>query len=146
MQRVHGWLSPDLVARIGAALAVPRADIYGVIDFYTMLYSQPHGRHLLRVCDDVACSLARPGNSESLRAVIASHIGLRQHGDTTPDGAFTLEVMPCLGRCADAPAVLLDETPISADTLHAWLASDREADALLSAATAAVARPGPVAG
>ena len=146
VQRVHGWLSPDLVARIGAALAVPLADIYGVIDFYTMLYSQPHGRHLLRVCDDVACSLARPANSESLRAAIASHTGLRQRGDTTPDGALTLEMMPCLGRCADAPAVLLDEAPLPADALLSWLTSDREPDALFSAATAAAVPAEPVLG
>ncbi|MFZ1475200.1 MAG: NAD(P)H-dependent oxidoreductase subunit E, partial [Anaerolineae bacterium] len=87
VQRAHGWLSPDLVTRVGAALAVPLADIYGVIDFYTMLYSQPHGRRLLRVCDDIACYLAQPTNCESLRDTIATHTGLRQHGDTTPDGA-----------------------------------------------------------
>ena len=146
VQRVHGWLSPDLVTRISAALAVPLADIYGVIDFYTMLYSQPHGRHLLRVCDDVACSLARPRNSESLHDAIASRTGLRQHGDTTPDGALTLELMPCLGRCADAPAVLLDEAPLPADALLSWLASDREPDGLRSAATAAAAPAEPVLG
>lgn len=127
VQRVHGWLSPDLVTRVGAALAVPLADIYGVIEFYTMLYSQPHGRHFLRVCDDVACSLSRPLDSAALRQAIAGRTGLRQHGETTADDAFTLELMPCLGRCADAPAVLLDETPLPAADLLAWLAASQDA-------------------
>ena len=144
VQRAHGWLSPDLVTRVGAALAVPVADIYGVIDFYTMLYSQPHGRRLLRVCDDIACYLAQPTNCESLRDTIATHTGLRQHGDTTPDGAFTLELMPCLGRCTDAPAVLLDETPLPAAALLSWLASDRDADVLPAAVE--TAPPAPVLG
>ena len=144
VQRVHGWLAPELVTRIGAALAVPVADIYGVIDFYTMLYSQPHGRHLLRVCDDVACALARPANSEALLAAIANQTGLRQHGDASADGMFTLELMPCLGRCAEAPAVLLDDAPLPAPALLAWLDSDQAVAALL-AATAAPA-PTPVLG
>ncbi len=112
VQQATGWLSPASVARVGATLKVPLADIFGVIDFYTMLYAAPHGRHLLRVCDDVACCLAHPHGSPAVLEAIAAATGLRQHGDTTPDGAFTLERMPCLGRCEQGPVMLIDEAAI----------------------------------
>lgn len=112
VQQATGWLSPERVARVGAVLNVPLADIFGVIDFYTMLYAAPHGRHLLRVCDDVACYLAHPHGSPAVLETIAAATGLREHGDTTPDGRFTLELMPCLGRCAEAPVMLIDDLAI----------------------------------
>lgn len=117
VQRIHGWLSPQAAACVAETLRIPAADVFGVIEFYSMLYEQPHGRQMLRVCDDVACYLAHPINSEDVRAAIASRTGLRQHGQTTPDGAFTLELMPCLGRCAGAPALLLDDAPLPAAAL-----------------------------
>lgn len=112
VQQATGWLSPERVARVGAVLDVPLADIFGVIDFYTMLYAAPHGRHLLRVCDDVACCLAHPHGSPAVLEAITAATGLRQHGDTTPDGAFTLELMPCLGRCDEAPMMMIDDRAI----------------------------------
>lgn len=112
VQRAAGWLSPERVAQVGALLDVPLADIFGVIDFYAMLYAAPHGRRIVRVCDDVACYLAHPHRAPDVRAAITAATGLREHGDTTPDDAWTLELMPCLGRCAEAPAMLIDDLPI----------------------------------
>lgn len=112
VQQATGWLSLERVARVGATLDVPLADISGVIDFYTMLYAAPHGRRLLRVCDDVACCLAHPHGSPAVLEAITAATGLQQHGDTTPDGAFTLELMPCLGRCDEAPVMMIDDVAI----------------------------------
>ncbi len=113
VQQATGWLSPERVARVGALLNVPLADIFGVIDFYTMLYAAPQGRHLLRVCDDVACCLAHPHGSNAVLEAIRAATGLQQHGETTPDGAFTLEVLPCLGRCEQAPVLMIDDHAVA---------------------------------
>jgi NADH-quinone oxidoreductase E subunit len=105
-QKVYGWLSEDTLARIAAGLDVPRAEVYGVADFYAHLYTHPVGQVIVRVCDDVPCYLA---GSERLLATLENKLKIRV-GETTPDGLVTLEVVPCLGHCDRAPVVLVGDT------------------------------------
>ena len=108
VQALYGYLPEPVTAEIGRALDVPLAEVYGVIDFYTMLYTQPVGRKVLRVCTDPACAMA--GGEEVLQA-LCRHLGI-QPGVTTLDGAYTIERSPCLGLCEHAPAVLVGENAI----------------------------------
>src|SRR3989337_3910330 len=55
-QRLYGHVPEPVAEAIGRALRVPLADIYGVLEFYTMLYSQPAGRRIVRVCTSPLCS------------------------------------------------------------------------------------------
>ncbi|GAP64588.1 NADH-quinone oxidoreductase subunit F [Ardenticatena maritima] len=103
-----GWLPPDACAAIGQALRVPLADVYGVVEFYALLYTTPTGKLVLRVCDDVAC-FAR--GSAAVVEACSRLLGI-QPGETTPDGRFTLEVHPCLGQCDRAPAALRGFVPV----------------------------------
>ncbi|RME13377.1 MAG: NADH-quinone oxidoreductase subunit E, partial [Ardenticatenia bacterium] len=103
-----GWLPPDVCAAIGQALRVPLADVYGVVEFYALLYTTPTGKLVLRVCDDVAC-FAR--GSAGVVEACSRLLGI-QPGETTPDGRFTLEVHPCLGQCDRAPAALRGFAPV----------------------------------
>ena len=57
-QELYGWLPEEVAAEIGRQLRVPEADVYGVIDFYSMFYSRPVARHIARVCGDPSCSIA----------------------------------------------------------------------------------------
>jgi NADH-quinone oxidoreductase subunit F len=101
-QEIYGYLPEPVAAEVGRILRVPLVDVYGVIDFYSMLYREPVGRTVLRVCDDPACALAGSG-------ALLESLGQRLEVDldqVSADGSITLERSPCLGLCEHAPAVL----------------------------------------
>jgi NADH-quinone oxidoreductase subunit F len=104
-QQIYGYLPESVAAEVSRALGVPLADVHGVIEFYSLFYNQPLGKRVIRVCTDPACALK--GSDEILDHLCAHH-GL-QPGQTTPDGATTIERAPCLGLCEHAPAALVDE-------------------------------------
>ncbi len=102
-QELRGWLDRDTVAQIAAGLKVPLSEAFGVADFYAHLYTHPVGRTIIRVCDDVPCFLA---GSERVCAAVVQRLNVAP-GETTADGAFTLELVPCLGHCDHAPVVMV---------------------------------------
>ncbi len=102
-QEMHGWLSEQTLARIANSLGVPLSEVFGVADFYAHLYTHPVGKKIVRVCDDVPCFLA---GSEQIAAAVAGLLKVRA-GETTPDGAFTYEIVPCVGHCDHAPVVMV---------------------------------------
>jgi NADH-quinone oxidoreductase subunit F len=99
-----GWLPREVVERVAAGLAMPVADVYGVTEFYEMFYTHPVGRKVIRVCQDAPCALA---GADTLMAGVCRRLGV-QPGETTPDGAYTLEAVRCLGLCDRAPAALVN--------------------------------------
>ncbi|GAB4475278.1 MAG: NAD(P)H-dependent oxidoreductase subunit E [Anaerolineae bacterium] len=104
-QALYGYLPEPVLKAISQNLRIPAADIYGVVEFYTMFYQQPVGRRIVRVCGDPACMAN--GAPKVLEAV-CRHAGV-QPGETTPDGALTIERATCLGLCDQAPAALVDD-------------------------------------
>jgi NADH-quinone oxidoreductase subunit F len=107
-QRVYGYVSEEVARQIGQAMRIPIADIYGVLDFYTMFYSAPIGKRIVRVCTDPACAVA--GGEEVLQGA-CKRAGVKV-GGASKDGAVTVERMTCIGLCDQAPAALVDETPL----------------------------------
>ncbi len=102
-EETYGWLSEQTLTQIANGLGVPLSEVYGVADFYAHLYTHPVGKQFVRVCDDVPCYLA---GSEKICAGIEKRLKVRR-GETTPDGAFTYEVVPCLGHCDHGPVVMV---------------------------------------
>ncbi|MEJ2711201.1 MAG: NAD(P)H-dependent oxidoreductase subunit E [Anaerolineales bacterium] len=104
-QKIYGYLSEPVAAEVSRALGVPLADVYGVIEFYSLFYNEPVGKRMIRVCTDPACALK--GADEVLDHLCTQH-GIRP-GQTTPDAGTTIELAPCLGLCEHAPVALVDE-------------------------------------
>ncbi|MBI5029215.1 MAG: NADH-quinone oxidoreductase subunit NuoE [Chloroflexi bacterium] len=98
-----GWLSEQTLTQIANGLAVPLAEVFGVADFYAHLYTHPVGKKIVRVCDDVPCYLA---GSEKICRSIEHQLGVGE-GETTPDGEYTFEIVPCLGHCDHAPVMMV---------------------------------------
>jgi NADH-quinone oxidoreductase subunit F len=135
-QSIYGYLSEPVAAEVGRVLGVPLADIYGVIDFYTMLYREPVGKTIARVCTDPACGL---NGAETVLAAACRQANV-EPGGTSSDGAYTIERSPCLGLCNCGVAVNVTQskkgtahtrsfahvTPDSLDSLFAG--QGREAD------------------
>jgi len=101
-QKIYGWISEPVATEISKSLRVPLADVHGVIEFYSMYYNEPVGKKFIRVCTDQACALK---NADGLLNHLCAHHGI-EAGQTTPDGATTIEASPCLGLCEQAPAIL----------------------------------------
>ncbi len=91
---------------IAEALNLSRAEVHGVVSFYHDFRDAPAGRHRLKICRAEACQ-SMGGEVYAKRASDALGIDF---GETTPDGAVTLEAVYCLGLCACAPAAMLDDT------------------------------------
>jgi NADH-quinone oxidoreductase subunit F len=107
-QALYGYLPEAVAAEVGRTLHVPLADVHGVIEFYSLFYSQPAGKTVLHVCTDPSCEMA--GGEQVLQA-ICRRLGVRP-GETSADAAFTVERAPCLGLCEHAPALLVGGIPI----------------------------------
>src|SRR5216117_4327267 len=103
-QRAEGWLSPETLAAVAAHLRVPRSEVWGVASHYPELRLAKPGRRVVRVCTGVSCKLRAGGE---LLAACERRLGLRA-GQTTADGAVTLEAMDCAFACAVAPVVEIE--------------------------------------
>ena len=104
-QNLYGYLPEPVTALVADRLGVPLADVYGVIDFYTMLYLEPVGEVIVRVCADPSCALQ---GSDAVTEALCQHwqVSLDQ---VSADGKVTVERAPCLGLCDQAPAALVGE-------------------------------------
>ena len=122
LQEEFGCIDEEAVPLLARDLNLSRAEVHGVVSFYHEFRRTRPGRHTVKVCRAEACQ------SMDAEALI-DHVRRRlkvDFGGTTADGAFTLESVFCLGNCALAPAVMVDET------LHGRVDA-RRFDAILSA-------------
>jgi NADH-quinone oxidoreductase subunit E len=99
IQEKEGWISNDSMKQAGDLLNVPYEHILGVVTFYTMFNDKPKGKYHLQICTNVSCMLR--GGYE-LYNFISEKLGIKNN-ETTNDGMFTIEEVECLGSCATAP-------------------------------------------
>ncbi|SMF75598.1 NADH-quinone oxidoreductase subunit NuoE [Allosphingosinicella indica] len=100
----QGWLPIPVIEYVAAYLTMPYIRAYEVATFYTMFNLAPVGRFHVQVCGTTPCMLR--GSDDVLDACYAK--GLKK-GHTTPDGLFTLTEVECLGACANAPMVQIND-------------------------------------
>jgi len=105
VQQEQGWVSQESEAVIAAYLGMPQIAVHEVTTFYNMYNQQPVGKYKLAVCTNLPCQLR--GGNEALHHLEA-RLGIKM-GETTADGMFTLQQCECLGACADAPAMLVND-------------------------------------
>ena len=100
-----GFIPGEAVPTIARALHLSRAEVHGVISFYHDFRSEPAGDHTLQICRAEACQAM---GSRALEAHAKQRLGI-DYGGTTADRAITLQAVYCLGNCACAPSVRLDD-------------------------------------
>jgi formate dehydrogenase subunit gamma len=105
IQDALGYIPSDQVGRIASVLNLSRAEVHGVISFYHYFRHDPPGRHVVHVCRAEACQAM---HCELTVDHAQRSLGV-EFGATTADGQFTLEPVYCLGNCAAAPSVMVDE-------------------------------------
>lgn len=105
VQKRNGWVDDAQLTAVAQMLGLPATDVEGVATFYNRIYRQPVGRHVILLCDSIACFLM---GAESLADGFSRHLGI-SFGQTTADGRFTLLPICCLGNCDQAPTLMIDE-------------------------------------
>ena len=102
--RTQGWLPIPVIEYVAGYLGMPYIRAYEVATFYTMFNLAPVGRFHVQVCGTTPCMLR--GAEDLIHACKAK--GMRK-GHTTEDGLFTLTEVECLGACANAPMVQIND-------------------------------------
>ena len=105
-QRQHdNWLPRAAMDVVADMLGMARIRVYEVATFYTMFNLKPVGRHFFQICTTTPCWLR--GSDEVVKAC-ERKLGIGM-GETTPDGAFTLTEVECLGACVNAPIIQVND-------------------------------------
>ncbi|MGI4733090.1 MAG: complex I 24 kDa subunit family protein [Janthinobacterium lividum] len=102
--QTQGWLPVPVIEYVARQIGVPYMRVYEVATFYTMFNLAPVGRYHVQVCGTTPCMLA--GSDDVLAA--CKNRGMVK-GRTTPDGMWTLTEVECLGACANAPMVQIND-------------------------------------
>jgi NADH-quinone oxidoreductase subunit E len=105
VQQEQGYVSAEAEEAIAAHLGMPPIAVHEVTTFYNMYNQQPVGTFKLNVCTNLPCQLR--GGQKALDHV-CSRLGVEPYG-TTADGVFTVQPSECLGACADAPVMLVND-------------------------------------
>ncbi|MDG5500618.1 NADH-quinone oxidoreductase subunit NuoE [Marinobacter sp. BGYM27] len=105
VQRRHGWVPDGAIPAIAEVLGIGPASVEGVATFYSLIFRQPVGRHVILICDSSSCFLT---GYEALKDAIADALDIG-YGETTADNRFTLLPVCCLGACDRGPALMIDD-------------------------------------
>lgn len=105
IQEIEGYISPDAVRGLSRKLKVSENEVFGVATFYAQFRFNPPGKHHIKACLGTACHVR---GGEQLLDVLQRELKIKP-GETTQDGQYDLERVACLGCCALAPVVTVDE-------------------------------------
>jgi NADH:ubiquinone oxidoreductase subunit E len=106
VQEAYRHLPPEILVDVAKAMQVPKAKVFGVATFYKAFSQEPRGEISVKVCLGTACHV-RSGLLIMDELKRALGIGA---GETTSDGKYTLEAVNCVGACAMAPVVVVNDT------------------------------------
>ena len=104
VQETYGYVPPETIEPIAAALKLYPSQVQGVITFYSGFSLKPKGKHVCRVCRGTACHVK---GGRSILRLMQKELDLKE-GDTSPDYQFTLETVACLGACFLAPTMMIN--------------------------------------
>ena len=106
LQHEFQYIPREGLEALADYLSVPLSTLYSMATFYKALSLKPKGKHIIKLCDGTACHIR---GSMTLVEGITRALGISD-GETTEDGLFSLELVNCLGSCALAPVMVVDET------------------------------------
>jgi len=105
IQDEFGYIPPESIPIIASALKLFPSQVQGTISFYAQLYTEPRGKKIVRVCRGTACHVR---GGKTVLKLVKQHLDI-EDGETTPDLEYTLETVACIGVCALAPNVSINE-------------------------------------
>ena len=111
-QEIYGYLDKDLLMDIAGSLNIPPSHVYGVTTFYSFFKLRKPGEHIVTSCLGTACYVKEV---EQIMEAIEKEFNVKR-GGSTPDGKLSLIVTRCIGACAMAPNVVVDDEVIGKAT------------------------------
>lgn len=105
IQDAYNYLPKEELQVVASRLQVPLTQVYSVATFFKMFSLEPKGRHQIRVCLGTACHLR---GGQRLVETVSRRLSV-EVGHTTEDLQFSLETVGCLGSCAQAPLMMIDD-------------------------------------
>jgi NADH-quinone oxidoreductase subunit E len=113
-QDEKGWLAPETMQDIADYLGMPAVAVQEVATFYAMYNLKPTGKHKITVCTNLPCALS---GGEKAAHYLKEKLGV-DYKETTGDGQFTLQEGECMGACADAPVLLVNNKRMCSRMSH----------------------------
>lgn len=105
IQENHTYLSVESMKMVAEYLGVPESRVFSVATFYKALSLVPQGKKVIKVCNGTACHLR---GAPKLVEALEKELGIK-NGETTDDGLFTIQTVNCVGACAMAPVVMVND-------------------------------------
>ena len=109
VQKKEGYITRQAVNKISGHLRLSRSQVYGVASFYSQFKFNPPGRNSIKICLGTACHVQ---GGDFLLNALHAEIGISPN-ETTEDGKFDLERVACLGCCALAPVIMVNDVIFS---------------------------------
>ena len=106
IQDVFGYIYEDAVNWLSDKINVPASNFYGVATFYSQFYLKPRGKNIVTACCGTACHVQ---GSDAIINRMRADLAIAEGEDTSSDGKFTIESVPCVGACSIAPVVMMDK-------------------------------------
>ena len=100
-----GHLNDDVYKEISKIIKVPQVEVAEAATFYTMFPKGPVGKYLIQVCHNISCALL---GADSLVGYLEEKLEIKK-GETTKDNLFTIVTVECLGSCATAPMMQINQ-------------------------------------
>ena len=98
-QHEYGYLPPAAIDEVAGILGISGTQVGSLVGFYSLYHDHPAGRVRMQICTDLPCALH---GAETFAREVCQNLGIRL-GETTPDGAITVEEVMCLAGCDKAP-------------------------------------------
>ena len=111
-QDIYGYLDKDLLTDLAVALRLPPSQVLGVATFYSFFKLRKPGQHVVTGCLGTACYVK---SVEPIMEAIEQEFNLKR-GGSTPDGKLSLLLTRCIGACAMAPNIVVDDEVIGKAT------------------------------
>jgi len=105
MQHAFNYIPEEGITALAGYLGCSAVSLYSMATFYKALSLKPKGKHIIKLCNGTACHLR---GSMNLVTGVRRELGI-EPGDVTEDGEFSLELVNCLGSCALAPIMVVDD-------------------------------------
>ena len=115
VQGEFGYIPGFAIKYIAERTLFSESRIYGVLTFYTQFSLKPMGKNIVKVCNGTACHV---GGSKVLGKKLKAHMKVDDENPTTEDRLFTVQNVACLGCCALAPAVMVNDKVYGKQTIE----------------------------
>lgn len=104
-QKAYNYLPREALDHVAERLGVSRGEVYRLATFFAAFSMEPKGEYETKVCLGTACHVQ---GSQRILEQLERDLGI-ESGQTTPDGKFSVEGVRCVGACALAPVIMVDE-------------------------------------